>query len=58
VGVFILRVEPQQDYLLITVTINRHVGRDIASAHPYRTARFADRADALHAAQQFLDSFQ
>ena len=58
VGICILRVERQQEYLLITVTINRHLGRNLTSYRPYRTARYANRADALRAAERFLDSFQ
>jgi hypothetical protein len=56
VGVCILRIEQQQDYVLITVTINRNIG-DSSSAQPEETTRYANRADALVAVKRFLESF-
>lgn len=57
VGVCILRVEQQQQYLLITVTVNRHLGRTLTSAQPDSTVRTTDPAEALRLAKSFLDSF-
>jgi hypothetical protein len=56
VGVCILRIEQQQEYVLITVTINRHI-EGSSSAQPEETSRYAERADALAAVERFLESF-
>ncbi len=56
VGVCILRIEQQQDYMLITVTVNRHVGGG-SVAQPEETTRYANRADALAEVERFLESF-
>ena len=56
VGVCILRIEQQQDYVLITVTIDRNI-EDSSSAQPEETTRYANRADALAAVERFLESF-
>jgi hypothetical protein len=58
VGVCILRVEGQEDYLIITVTTNRQLGRSLMFASPERTERFANPGDALRMAEQFLESFR
>lgn len=52
-AVCIVRVEPESWGLLITVTVNRDVGR--ARAQP--GARFSDTAAATAAVAQFLESF-
>ena len=56
VGVCILRLEQQENYLLITVTVNRHVGGS-SFAQPEEKTRYANRADALAAVEKFLESF-
>jgi hypothetical protein len=56
VGVCILRIEQQQEYVLITVTINRDI-EDTSSAEREETSRYANRADALAAVERFLESF-
>jgi hypothetical protein len=57
VGACILKVEQQEEYLLITVTTNSHLGRSLTSARPETTTRYARPADALRAAERFLESF-
>jgi hypothetical protein len=57
VGVCIIRVETQHEYLLITVTANRHIERSFVLAEPAQVRCYTSRADALAAAQDFLDSF-
>ena len=56
-GVCILKVERQEEYVLIEVTTNRHLGRSLTFARPESTTRYADPADALRAAERFLESF-
>jgi hypothetical protein len=47
VGVCILRVEPQEEYLLITVTANRHLAHSLAFAEPEQVSTYTNRADAF-----------
>ncbi len=56
VGVCFLRIEQQQEYVLITVTIDRDI-EDSSSTQPNETTRYANRADALAAVERFLESF-
>ena len=57
VGVCTLRVESQQDYLLITVTANQNLDRGLYSARPDPRQRFTDPEEALHAVAEFLRLF-
>jgi hypothetical protein len=57
VGVCVIRVEQQLDYLLITVTAHQHLGRHSTSARPELSKQTTDPAEALHLAQQFLEFF-
>jgi hypothetical protein len=57
VGVCIVRVETQEEYLLITVTANRHLAHSLAFAEPDQVSTYRDPANALAAVQEFLDSF-
>jgi hypothetical protein len=57
VGVCIIRVEAQQEYLLITVTANRHIEHSFPVAELARVSKYTNRVDALAAAREFLDSF-
>lgn len=58
VGVCVLRVEKQEEYMLITVTVRRHVGRSLTFAEAERSARYADPAEAIRQAERFLESFR
>ena len=57
VGVCVIRVEQQLDYLLITVTAHQHLGRRSTSGRPELSKQTTDPAEALHLAQQFLEFF-
>lgn len=57
VGVCIVRVEAQPDQLLITVTTNRNLDRNLYSARPMPEAKFADPELALEAVERFLRAF-
>jgi hypothetical protein len=57
VGVCILRVQREEEYVRITVTTNRHLGPTLVSAEPEQVTTYTNRADALAAAREFLDSF-
>ena len=56
-GVCIVRVEIQPEHLLITVTINRNIGRNLYTARPDPDRHFTDPDDALRAVAEFLRSF-
>jgi hypothetical protein len=58
VGVCIVRVETQEEYLPITVTANRHLAHSLAFAEPDQVSTYRGPANALAAVQEFLDSFQ
>jgi hypothetical protein len=58
VGVCIIRVAQQDDYLQITVTINENVGPTLTSAHPDVGQTVTDPAEALRMAERFLAVFQ
>jgi hypothetical protein len=47
----------QDDYLLITLTIQRDLDRRLYSADPAATRRFTDPAAAVDATASFLRSF-
>jgi len=61
VGVCIVRVETQEEYLPITVTANRHLAHSLAFAEPDQVSTYRSTyrgpANALAAVQEFLDSF-
>jgi hypothetical protein len=57
VGVCVIRVEQQLEYLLITVTAHQHLGRRSTSVRPELSRQTTDPAEALHLAQQFLEFF-
>ncbi len=57
-GVCIVRVEVQPDYLLITVTINRALNRNLHAASAGDVLRFSDPEQALGAVAEFLRSYQ
>jgi hypothetical protein len=57
-GVCIVRVEPQEDSLLITVTTNRALNRNLYSAIPEHVQKFSDPERALEAVAEFLGSYQ
>lgn len=56
-GVCIIRVEPQPTYLLITITVHRHVGQTVFSALPQLERKVADPDQALNLVAGFLASF-
>jgi hypothetical protein len=56
-GLFVLAVERQADYLLITVTSTLGLEDGPPPAGDERTERFTDPADALRSAAQFLAAF-
>jgi hypothetical protein len=57
VGVCIVRVEAQPDHLVITITTNRNLDRNLYSARPDPARRFSEPEDAIHAVVQFLRTF-
>jgi ethanolamine ammonia-lyase small subunit len=57
VGVCILRIETQQEHLLITVTTNRNLDRNLYSARPDAARRFSEPEAALEAVAEFLRAF-
>lgn len=57
-GVCIVRVEPQGGYLLITVTTNRALNRDLHSATAEHVRRFSDPQRAMEAVAEFLGSYR
>lgn len=57
VGVCILRVESAPGQLLITITTNRNLDRNLFSARPELAQRFADPEAAIEVAEEFLRSF-
>lgn len=56
-GVCIVRVEVQSEHCLITITMNRNIGRNIYPARPGPEQHFADPDEALQAVADFLQSF-
>jgi hypothetical protein len=57
VGVCILRIEAQPDHLIITVTTNRNLDRNLFSARPEPMQRFSDPDEVIEAVAQFLRFF-
>jgi hypothetical protein len=57
-GVCIIRVEPQETHLLITVTTNRALSRDLYSATAEDVRKFSDPELALEAVKEFLGSYR
>ena len=57
-GVCILRVEPQTNYLLITVTANRYIGTTLTSTEPDLTTKCTDADEALRVVERFLRTFR
>ena len=56
-GVCIVRVEVQPGHLLITVTTNRDLGRNLYTALPDAERHFTDPDDAIQVVADFLRSF-
>lgn len=56
-GICIVRVEVQPGHLLITVTTNRDLDRNLRPATSDSGRRFTDPGDALQAVGDFLRSF-
>lgn len=56
-GVCIVRVEVQPGHLLITVTTNRDLSRNLYTALPDAERHFTDPGDAIQAVAEFLRSF-
>jgi hypothetical protein len=56
-GVCIVRVEVQPVHLLITITINRDLDRNLYAARPDAERHFTDPDDAIRAVEEFLRSF-
>jgi hypothetical protein len=56
-GICIVRVEVQPGHLLITVTTNRNLDRNLRPATSDSGRRFTDPGDALQAVADFLRSF-
>jgi hypothetical protein len=57
-GVCIVRVELQEGRLLITVTTNRALNRDLRSATADSIHRYNDPDRALEAVREFLGSYE
>lgn len=52
-----VRVEPQPDYVLITMTVNQHLDRHLYSARPDDVRQFGNVRAALEAIIEFLEPF-
>jgi predicted HAD superfamily phosphohydrolase YqeG len=57
-GVCIVRVEPLEHSLLVTITINRALNRDLYSATAEHVRKFSDLERAMEAVGEFLDSYR
>ncbi|HST47791.1 hypothetical protein [Jatrophihabitans sp.] len=57
-AVCIVRVEPQPGHLLISVTTNRSLNRELYSASVEPTRKYSDPEAALQAVADFLHSFR
>jgi hypothetical protein len=57
-GVCIVRVEPQESSLLITVTTNRALNRNLYSATAEDVRKFSDVERALEAVAEFLGLYR
>jgi|GEM_PF-2543017 len=57
-AVCIVRVEPQPGHLLISVTTNRTLNRELYSTSVEPTHRYSDPEVALQAVAAFLHSFR
>lgn len=57
-GVCIVRVQVQPGHLLITVTTDRSLGRNLRPAAPDPARHFTDPDDALRAVADFLHLFR
>jgi hypothetical protein len=56
-GVCVVRVEVQAEHLLITVTTNLALDRNLYTARPDAERHFTDPDDAVRAVAEFLRSF-
>jgi hypothetical protein len=56
-GVCVVRVEARTGGVLVTVTVDGDVGRNLRAVPRERARRFADSDGALAAVEQFLRSF-
>jgi hypothetical protein len=57
-GVCIVRVESQEGFLLITVTTNRALNRNLYSVTAEHVAKFSDPERVLEAVAEFLGSYR
>jgi hypothetical protein len=58
VGVCILRIEAQPEHVLITLTTNQTIDRNLYSARSEPPQHFSNAEDALEAAAEFLRLFR
>jgi hypothetical protein len=56
-GVCIVRIEPQPEHLLITVSTSRNIADTVYPARSERVRQFADPDEALPYVAEFLRSF-
>jgi hypothetical protein len=57
-GVCIVRVEPQPGHLLISITTNRSLNRELYSTDVEPTRRFSDPETAIRAVAEFIRSYR
>jgi hypothetical protein len=57
-AVCIVRVEPQPGHLLISITTNRSLNRELYSAAVEPTRKFSDPETAIQAVADFIRSFR
>jgi hypothetical protein len=57
-AVCIVRVEPQPGHLLISITTNRSLNRELYSTDVEPTHRFSDPETAIRAVAEFIRSYR
>ena len=57
VGVCTILIETRPDYLVLTITTNRNLDRNLYSARPEPRTHFTDPEAALDAVAQFIRLF-
>ncbi|HJQ02663.1 MAG TPA: hypothetical protein VJ851_13770 [Jatrophihabitans sp.] len=57
-AVCIVRVEPQPGHLLISITTNRSLNRELYSASVEPTRKYSDPEAAIRAVADFIRSFR
>ena len=57
-AVCIVRVEPQPGHLLISITTNRSLNRDLSSMSVEPTRKYSDPETAIQAVADFIRSFR